>query len=136
MRKRTKARETALQILYQINISNDSVEDALTKFWNKHRALPVIKNFTNILVRGTITNLSEIDRIITKHAENWQIKRMAVVDRNILRMASYELLFSKSIPPKVSINEAIDIAKKFGDTQSGMFINGVLDKIKQCEHDK
>ena len=78
-------------------------------------------------------NKKEIDSMIAKYATNWQIDRMAVIDRNVLRFAAYELLYNKDIPPKVSINEAIDIAKKFGGPDSGKFVNGVLDKINKTE---
>ena len=133
MKKRTKARELALQILYQINITGDNVNNSLNNFWRKHRAPPQIKEFAVELVTGTITNLRKIDQTISKCTDNWQIERMAVVERNILRMACYELLFMEDIPPKVSINEAINIAKKFATPQSGKFVNGVLDKIKQTK---
>ena len=133
MKKRTKARELALQILYQINVTGDNVHISLNNFWRKHRAPPQIKEFAVELVTGTVTNLCKIDQTISKCTENWQIKRMAVVERNVLRMACYELLFMEDIPPKVSINEAINIAKKFATPQSGKFVNGVLDKIKQTK---
>ncbi len=133
MKKRTQARELALQILYQINITGDDANNSLNNFWKKHRASPQIKEFAIELVTGTVTNLRKIDQTISKCTENWQIGRMAVVERNILRMACYELLFMEDIPPKVSINEAINIAKKFATPQSGKFVNGVLDKIKQTE---
>jgi N utilization substance protein B len=80
-----------------------------------------------------IEKLNQIDEIITSCATNWQIKRMAVVDRNILRLSTYELLFLKDIPPKVSINEAVDIAKKYGDVNSGKFVNGIIDKINKTK---
>ena len=121
----------AIQILYQINITKDKLNDSLNNFWKKHRASPQIKEFAVELVTGTITNLPKIDQIISECAENWKIERMAVVERNILRMACYELLFLEDIPSKVSINEAINIAKKFATPQSGKFVNGILDKIKQ-----
>ncbi len=133
MRKRTKARELALQILYQVNITGDEAANSLNNFWKEHRASPQIREFTAKLVTGTLANLAQIDQAITKCAKNWQIKRMAVVERNILRMACCELLFMEDIPVKVSINEAIDIAKKFSTPQSGKFVNGILDKIKQTE---
>ena len=133
MRKRTKSRELALQILYQINITGDNADNSLNNFWKKHRASPQIKEFAVELVTGTITNLRKIDQTISKCTENWQIERIAVVERNILRMACYELLFMEDIPPKVSINEAINIAKKFATPQSGKFVNGILDKIKQTK---
>ena len=82
---------------------------------------------------GAVENLSRIDEIIKKHVKNWEIDRMAVVDRNILRIAAYELLFIKEIPPKVSINEAIELAKRFGDVDSPRFVNGILDKVYKEE---
>ena len=136
MRKRTKAREVALQLLYQIDITKNNLEDASKIFWSEYKDFLSLKSFVDTLVIGTITNLPKIDPIIEKYTKNWRIKRMATVDRNILRMAVYELMFLEDIPPKVSINEAIDVAKKFGDSQSGMFVNGILDKIKQSEIDK
>ncbi len=109
------------------------MDNSLNNFWKKHRASPQIKEFAVKLVTGTITNLRKIDQTISKCTENWQIERIAVVERNILRMACYELLFMEDIPPKVSINEAINIAKKFATPESGKFVNGILDKIKQTE---
>jgi transcription antitermination factor NusB len=89
-----------------------------------------------MLVRGVMKHREEIDRLISKYATNWDIARMAVIDRNILRFATFELLFADDIPPKVSINEAIDIAKRFGDKDSGSFVNGILDKIHKTESKK
>ena len=133
MRKRTKARGIALKILYQINITGDDYKESLRSFWKIHKAPPQIKDFAILLVTGTMENIGKIDEVISKYAMNWQIKRMAVVDRNILRMGTYELLYLPDIPPKVSINEAVDIAKKYSDPQSGKFVNGILDKIHQME---
>lgn len=134
MRRRTKARECALQILYQVDITKDDYNQSLSDFW--HTKMDVddsIVEFASMLVKGTVENLERIDRAIKNYATNWNIKRMAVVDRNILRLATYELLFLPDIPPKVSINEAVDIAKKFGDKDSGKFVNGILDKINKEE---
>lgn len=133
MRRRTKARELALKILYQINITGDDYRESLATFWRFHKTTSKIREFTDLLVTGTMENIAEIDRVISKHAMNWQIQRMAAIDRNILRMGSYELLFLDDIPPKVSINEAVDIAKKYSEPQSGKFVNGILDKINQAE---
>ena len=133
MRKRTKSRELALQILYQINLTGDKLDNSLDNFWREHRTSPQIKQFALELVTGTMTNLDKIDQTISKCSENWQIERMAVVERNVLRIACYELLFMEDIPPKVSINEAINIAKKFATPQSGRFVNGILDKIKRTK---
>jgi len=134
MRKRTKARECALQILYQIDITKNDCRFCLDDYWNVNGDTEQsIVEFANELVKGTVENVSKIDGVISSYATNWSIDRMAVVDRNILRMATYELLFRMEIPPKVSINEAVDIAKKFGDKDSGKFVNGILDKISKVE---
>lgn len=134
MRKRTQARESALKILYTIDIKNDrDYEDALNIYQKSHNVKKEVMNFAKCLVSGSIQNLSAIDELITRYTDNWVIKRMAVVDRNILRMGVYELLFSKETPPKVVINEAVELAKRYGDIDSGKFVNGILDKIHKSE---
>ena len=85
--------------------------------------------FTEELVRGFETHKREIDKLLQRHSKNWRLDRMAWVDRNVLRLAAYELMFIKETPPKVVINEAIDLGKKFGSSESGSFINGILDSI-------
>jgi transcription antitermination factor NusB len=136
MRKRTKAREYALQILYAVDITKDDPMDCVDRFWEGNEESSIeVKKFAAGLVLGVSDNKKEIDRMIAKHATNWKLDRMAVIDRNVLRFAAYELLYSKDIPPKVSINEAIDIAKKFGGPDSGKFVNGVLDKINKTERE-
>lgn len=132
MRKRTQARIFALQILYQIDITGDNHIDCLNIFW-LNRDKPIedqINDFTGELVKGVITNLDTIDKKIAEHATNWQIQRMAVIDRNVLRLSCYELIFRQDIPPKVSINEAVELAKKYSGIEAGKFVNGILDKIK------
>lgn len=133
MRKRTQAREYALQILYQIDVRKDPEDRILVDFWKNIEAEPEVSDFAAKLVIGAIKNKKKIDEVISKYASNWKMSRMAVIDRNVLRMATYELLFCDDIPPKVSINEAVDLAKKFGDTESGKFVNGILDKINKEE---
>lgn len=133
MRKRTKARECALQILYQIDITKDSSDNLLSAFWEDKKTESEVRDFATALVKGTVENMQKIDDIITKYASNWKLKRMAVVDRNVLRLSAYELLYREDIPPKVSINEAVDLAKKYGDIDSGKFVNGVLDRINKEE---
>ena len=132
MRKRTKARESALKILYAIDITGDEPKKCIDAYWqdNEEKDLEV-KTFANALVLGAVNKGKEIDKVISERATNWQLDRMAVIDRNILRFAAYELLFADEIPPKVTINEAIDIAKRYGDSESGKFVNGVLDKINK-----
>jgi transcription antitermination factor NusB len=134
MRKRSRAREFALQILYQMDITRDSQDISLENFWQAHSEEKVdedLKKFTTELVKGVAQNLVEIDKKISQYATNWQLKRMAVVDRNILRMGSFELVFRQDIPPKVSINEAVEIAKKYSGPEAGKFVNAILDKIKE-----
>jgi len=138
MRKRTLAREYALQILYQIDITHDNCDDSLDNFWQAHSEENIdegVKGFTGELVKGTIGNLQAIDAKIVQYATNWQLKRMAVVDRNILRMSCFELMFRDDIPLKVSINEAIELAKRYSGAEAGKFVNGILDKVKS-EKDK
>ena len=132
MRNRTHARECALKILYAADIRKDEPRDYADIFWS---GLPSIKEevkkFAMYLVDGTEKYRDAIDVIIAECAKNWQIQRMAAIDRNILRLATYELMFAEGIPPKVSINEAIEMAKKYGDKDSGKFVNGILDKINK-----
>jgi len=134
MRKRTQARECALKILYQINIANHSKEEVFADFWENNPVKEDVQSFAKKLVDGTLEHLEAIDKIVSKHTQNWQIDRMAVVDRNILRFATYELLFlSDEIPPKVVINEAVNLAKKYSQEEAGRFVNGVLDNINHTE---
>lgn len=132
MRKRTQAREFALQILYQIDITHDDCDASLDSFWQSHEeeSDKELRDFTAMLVKGVNENLSTIDAKISQYAANWKLERMAVVDRNILRMSCFELLFRDDIPPKVSINEAVELAKKYSGLEAGKFVNAILDKIK------
>jgi len=134
MRKRTLARNCALQFLYQVDITRETPDEVLENFWQTQNGIDdSVQEFANNLIKGTLGNLDTIDKHIAKCATNWQLKRMAIVDRNILRLATYELLYLKDIPPKVSINEAIELAKRYGDIDSGKFVNGILDKINKTE---
>jgi N utilization substance protein B len=128
--KRRKAREYALQILFQADFKEKKIDNKdLEEFWSDKKESSNVKEFTEEIVRGTLNRLDEIDAMIEKVAENWLLKRMAAVDRNILRFAAYEILYKKDIPSAVTINEAIEIAKKFSSTESAPFINGVLDRL-------
>ena len=135
MRKRTFARECTLKILYRIEISKESVDSSLKDFWSKSAESmnKEAHDFAEALVKGTCENITAIDEIISKYTDNWSISRMAVIDRNIMRMSVYEMLYRDDIPPNVSINEAIELAKKYGDVDSGKFVNGILDKIKKTQ---
>ena len=128
--KRRKAREVALQFLYQLDLNGD--DDPIPhdeEFWARHPVDDETRAFADALVRGVKGNQAKIDHAISQFAEHWDLERMAVVDRNILRLAVYELLWTAEVPPKVAINEAIEIAKKFGTKESSRFINGLLDRI-------
>ena len=129
MRKRSKARESALQILYQIDVTGDPVDAVLNQYWHTRNRNPEVVDFANEIVKGTTEHLSEIDAIISQHSESWEISKMPIIDRNILRFAIYEILYMDDIPPRVTIDEAIDLANNFGTPNSGKFINGILDKI-------
>lgn len=135
MRKRTQSRETALIILYQHDITGRSMEKNTAQFWEEleEEIDPEVKDFTTRLVFGVDKARDEIDKKIAFYATNWQLKRMAVIDRNILRIGVFELFYAPDIPPKVAINEAIELAKKFGDLESSKFVNGILDKIHKTE---
>ena len=132
MKSRRKAREIALAFLYQWDQRGDEVLPELDDLLVKDRREPDVADYVKTLVRGTIANREDIDRRIGEAAEHWRIGRMAVVDRNILRMATYEMAFRKDdVPHKVAINEAIELAKRFSTEQSGAFVNGVLDRIRR-----
>ncbi|MCS7241441.1 MAG: transcription antitermination factor NusB [Candidatus Caldatribacterium sp.] len=126
---RRKARELALQVLFERDLRRKRVDDVLS-----HVSLPSswdedTQNFFLTLVRGVEEKEREIDKLITEVTEGWPLQRMAAIDRNILRMAAYEILFIPEIPPSVSINEAVELGKKYGTEESGKFINGVLGRL-------
>jgi len=129
---RRLAREYALQILYAIDVCKLEVEEAQQSFWEGHKSGKKVLEFATALVEGTLKNLPQIDSLIVKHARNWDIHRMASIDRNILRQASFEILYLPDIPINVIINEAIELAKKYSTEESGKFVNGILDKIKEA----
>lgn len=130
MGRRRKARELALQLLYQLDVQGESsAEPHLAEFWTRHPVESDVREFTEALVRGTKEHETKIDEMISQYAENWELDRMAVVDRNILRQGIFELLWMGEVPPKVAINEALDVAKKFSTQESSRFINGILDRI-------
>jgi transcription antitermination protein NusB len=130
--KRRKARELILTILYQMEIKEISYGEIATDFWENHpEENKEIKAFVDCIIPGIEENLKLIDRQISETALNWKIERMSYIDRNILRMGAYEILFREDIPPAVTINEAVELAKKYGSDSSSKFINGVLHKIKE-----
>jgi N utilization substance protein B len=155
MGKRREARERAVQFLFQHDLNpREDLDVALDEFWESQRAAAIAEHkakatwgekaelppvtaaeaemrlFSEPLIRGALQHRDESDAHILKHVINWELKRIAPVDRNILRLAIYEMLHRDDIPPVVSINEAVDIAKKFSTEDSGKFVNGILDKVK------
>ena len=129
MSVRRKAREIVLHVLYQLDINNSDPKEVLELYWQNFKPSEKTREFCWRLIEGVLKNKEEIDRLIEENSQNWALKRMAMVDRNILRFAAYELLFCPDIPFKATLNEAIELAKKFGTDDSGAFINGILDKI-------
>ena len=134
MRKRSLAREFALKVLYQKEITQRPIDQAIEWFWKNEPAVEnEVRLFADRLTQGVEQKLKTIDEKISQYAANWQLKRMAVIDKNILRLGVFELLFAPDIPPVVAINEAVELAKKFGDLESSKFVNGILDKIHKSE---
>jgi transcription antitermination protein NusB len=128
--KRTKARERALQALYQIDVASTDLDEALSRFWRSFEPVErEVREMAEALVRGVALHRREIDDAIEAVSTNWRLDRMAKVDRNVLRLATHELLHRPDVPAKVAINEAIELGKKYGSESSGAFVNGVLDKI-------
>ncbi len=131
MGKRRKARETALQALFQADFHGSDYQESLRLFWEEQSLDPEVLEFAHQLVEGVIPRVAELDNLIEEHSDHWKVNRMSRVDRNILRLAAYELLELAEIPFKVTIDEAIEMAKKYGSSESGAFINGILDHISR-----
>ena len=116
-------------MLFQSDFYKGELRSVFAQFWQDHEAPQEVQAFAEHLVEGVCRNHAEIDAVIEKHSTNWRLIRMPTVDRNILRLATYELLFEHDIAASVTLNEAIEIAKRFGSEDSGGFVNGVLDPI-------
>ncbi|RLB30129.1 MAG: transcription antitermination factor NusB [Deltaproteobacteria bacterium] len=130
MGKRRRSRELALKVLFHFEFSKkDDPAVAFDLICNNFGVSEDIKVFSKELVLGVCVHIKELDNLISKASQNWRLERIAIIDRSILRLAVFELLYRDDIPPKVSINEAVDVGKKFGTEESGAFINGILDKI-------
>lgn len=130
MGARREARECALQILYSMDVCRLTPQEAKEAFWRENIHAEEVRQFAETLVDGASNNLKTIDDLIRPIAQNWEIERMAAIDRNLLRQAGFELLYLADIPVNVVINEAIELAKKFSTEDSGKFVNGILDKMK------
>ena len=130
MGRRRRSREFALQVLYQLEIAKQDAIKVVAQFQEHFIKGAERDDFLERLVLGVSKHRQEIDRLIEQYSENWRLDRMNIIDRNILRMAAFELLYCKEIPPKVTLNEAIDLGKRYGTDDSGAFINGILDRIQ------
>ena len=132
MGSRHQARERALQILFQYDIHRRPGL-WLDVFWKENEATDEVKAFAERLVAGVLEKKKELDALIGKYATNWKISRMPIVDRNILRAGIYELFWMDDVPAKVTVNEAIELAKSFGDDEASKFVNGILDQVLNKE---
>ncbi len=129
MGKRRLSRELVVQFLYLIEMNEGEVQNQLKLFWESHPATEDVQLFTEDILKDIFDHKEAIDARLEKYSDNWTLSRMAVIDRNLLRMAASEILYSKTVPPKVAIDEAVEIAKRFGSEDSPSFINGILDRI-------
>ena len=132
MGSRHLSRERALQILFQYDI-HGKPGVWLEEFWNEYKADEDVTAFAEQLVAGVLQHKKDLDALIGKYATNWKVSRMQIVDRNILRLGAYELLWLDNVPAKVTVNEAIELAKDFGDDEAAKFVNGILDKVLATE---
>jgi len=130
MRRRTRARELALQFLYTLDVRGPEILDDLDGFLRESGASRIARLFATELVHGVVKHQTELDAGIARVAQNWSLDRMPPIDRNILRLASFELLHCPEIPIGVALNEAIDLGKRYSTAQSGAFVNGILDQVK------
>jgi N utilization substance protein B len=130
--RRRRARELALQLLYELDIRGDSDPGpVIDAFWKRQQAHDEVRAFAEALVRGVKEQQPKIDELIARFAEHWELGRMAVVDRNVLRAGIWELLWGVDVPPKVAINEALEIARRYSTEESTGFINGLLDRVRR-----
>lgn len=127
---RRQAREIALQILYGLEFEHATPGETRARFWETQEIPEDVREFADSLVTGVLGHRADIDQVIEGASTNWRLGRMAIVDRNVLRIATYELYYRDDIPERVTLNEAIEVGKRFGAEDSGAFINGILDRIR------
>jgi transcription antitermination factor NusB len=136
MRRRARAREIAVQFLYQLDLRGDEVLEFVHDYVESESDNKDVRDFAIRLIQGSRRHQDGTDSRLKEVTRNWDLSRMATLDRNVLRMAVFELLHCPDIPPKVTINEAIEIGKKFSTANSGAFINGILDRVRLDELEK
>ena len=125
---RHEARQWAVQFLFQRDFNTDDIDSALAEFWQDKKSGDKARVFAEELIKGVESKKEDLDRLIRKYAEHWDVKRMGAVDRNVMRVALFEMTYRPDIPPVVSINEAVEIAKDLSGVESGKFVNGILDR--------
>jgi N utilization substance protein B len=129
---RSRCREWALQFLYQAEFAAGRGPENLERFWRHFRKEEAPPAYLQELVAGVAAHLEELDALIARYSEHWRLERMTAVDRNLLRLAIVELLYHPEIPPKVVLNEAVELAKRYGSESSGAFVNGILDRVREA----
>lgn len=127
--RKSLAREWALQFLYQVDLTGEFSEDAIDRHWQNYHPDAKPPAYFRQLIYGVHNHVAELDAYISRFSEHWRLERMPLVDRNLLRLAIFELLYNPQVPPKVAINEAVDLAKRYGSDDSGAFVNGILDEV-------
>ncbi|MCU0241670.1 MAG: transcription antitermination factor NusB [Vicinamibacteria bacterium] len=132
MGQRTKARECAFQILYQLDLTHEPFDKVLASFWQIRRAAPKVRERAEQLARDTLAQREEIDALIEKLSAHWRFERIAMIDLNILRLASFELMCEQATPAPVVIDEAVEMSKRFGEADTYVFVNGVLDAVRRA----
>ncbi len=131
MTNRRQARECALEVLYRLDLVGDEPENTISEILLRKNPSEETENYLRRLIGAVLGNQQETDATLRKHLRRWRLERLTVLDRAILRLAAAEILYFDDVPPKVSINEAVDIARKYGDDEAGKFVNGVLDGVFQ-----
>lgn len=126
---RRRARERAVQFLFGLEFTNYAWDTAIEDFWENNPVRPTVKEYAETLITGVVHNREELDRRIGEAVENWSPERVGRIERSVLRVAAYEMLFRTDVPPGVAISEALEVAKRFGSDEAPRFINGVLDKL-------
>ena len=129
MGKRRSSRELVIKFLYLVEMNEGDADAQRLEFWERNPCQPDIQGFADEILDNIFQHRNDIDSCVERFSENWTMSRMAVIDRNVLRLATSEILYGKTVPPKVVIDEAVEIAKKFGSGDSPQFINGILDRI-------
>jgi transcription antitermination factor NusB len=135
MRTRTLAREAALQYLYEVDVVGLDEAEPIEAFLERQLGRAEAREYAGMLIMGALDSLADIDKTLERCSENWALNRMAIVDRNVLRLGAYELLHSKDVPHKVAINEAINLSRRFSTEESCAFVNGILDRIREMAPD-